>query len=338
VITSEPTATTTEGPMTAVVQQRYGADPLEVLQLDEVPTPTIGDDEVLVAVKAAAVDRGTWHLMTGLPYLLRPMFGLRGPRQPVPGLDLAGTVAAVGRDVVGFSIGDAVFGIGRGSFAPLAAASASKLAHKPAALSFEQAAALPVSGLTALQALRDHASVGVGDRVLILGASGGVGSYAVQIAVALGASVTGVGGPSSLEVIRSLGATEAVDYTTDDLLGLERHDVVIDIAGNRRLRDLRPLLTKEGRLVIVGGEEGGRWLGGIERNLRAALVSPFVSQTLGAFISSENAEDIAALAALTVQGAVTPEIGGVFPLDQAPRAVRALADGDIRGKAVIAVP
>ncbi|MCZ7607371.1 MAG: NAD(P)-dependent alcohol dehydrogenase [Planctomycetota bacterium] len=323
--------------MRAAAQYRYGGP--EVLQLEQRPLPAVGDDEVLVRVRAAGVDRGVWHLMAGLPYLMRVVgFGLRAPKNPVPGMDLAGTVAAVGKNVTRFRVGEEVFGVGKGSFAEYAVAPEAKLAHKPANLSFEQAAALAISGMTALQGLRDVAKLQAGEKVLILGASGGVGSYAVQIAKALGAEVTGVGSTGKLELVKSLGADHVIDYTREDITDSgTRYDVILDIGGNRSLSKLRRALKPRGRLVIVGGENGGRLIGGLERLLRAMLLSPFVSQTLLSFISGERQEDLQTLKEMAEAGNITPMIDRAFPLAEAAEAVRYLEQGRARGKLVISV-
>jgi NADPH:quinone reductase-like Zn-dependent oxidoreductase len=290
-------------------------------------------------VHAASVDRGTWHIMSGLPYPIRLAgFGLRRPRYANPGRSLAGTVAAVGDSVTGVAPGDQVFGIGTGAFAEYAAAPADKLAAKPANLTFEQAAAVPVSGLTALQAVRDHGRVGVGQQVLIIGASCGVGSFAVQIAKAFGASVTGVASTAKLDLVRALGADHVLDYTREDFAdGRRRYDVVLDIGGNARLSRLRRALTPHGRLVIVGGETDGRLLGGSSRQVSAQLLSPFVGQQLGTFIARENAGDLAALRELIEAGTVTPAIDRTYPLAEAGTAIRHLLNGQVRGKAVVSI-
>ncbi len=332
--------TTQQDTMTAVVQEEYGTDPEDVLGVAQVPVPTVGKGEVLVRTRAAAVDRGTWHVMTGIPLVARPAFGIRRPRVRVPGRDIAGTVEAVGTGVTAFAIGDEVYGscgaTSSGSFADFGLARADRLAHKPADLTFEEAAAVPISGLTALQAVR-KAKVEAGQSVAILGASGGVGSYAVQIAKAAGAEVTGVAGTAKADLVRDLGADHVVDYAQRDYAEDGPYDVVVDIAGNRTLGELRRALTPKGRLVIVGGETDGRWLGGIDRQLRAGLLSPFVSQTLGQVISSENAEDLGALRDLIESGQVTPSVGGTYPLTDAATAMRHLIDGDARGKLVLTV-
>ncbi|MGH9280954.1 MAG: NAD(P)-dependent alcohol dehydrogenase [Acidimicrobiales bacterium] len=310
-----------------------------MLRVEETGIPTIKDDEALVRVRAAGVDRGTWHLMAGRPYLMRILgFGLRGPRTAIPGLDVAGTVEAVGSRVTGLRPGDEVFGTANGSFAEYAPARADRLAPKPADLTFEQAAAVPVSASAALQAVRDKAGVQPGEHVLIVGASGGVGTYAVQIAKADGAEVTGVASTGKLDVVRAMGADHVVDYTQEDFAdGSRRYDVIIDIGGNRPVSHLRRALAPEGRLVITGGENGGDWLGGIGRNLRATLLSPFVRQKLGAFVSRLRHDDLLALRDLAESGALVPAIDRTFPLEDAPAAVRHLADGHARGKVVVTI-
>jgi len=325
--------------MKSIVQDRYGPAPEDVLRLAEVDQPTIGAGEVLVRVHAASVDRGTWHVMAGVPYPIRIAgFGVRRPKYANPGRSLAGTVEAVGADVTGCKPGDEVFGMCNGSFAEYARVRADKLAPKPANLSFEQAAAVPISGLTALQAVRDQGRVQAGQHVLIIGASGGVGTFAVQLAKAYGAEVTGVCGPAKVDTVRAIGADHVVDYTREDFAdGRHRYDVILDIGGNRRLRDLRRALSPRGRLVIVGGETDGRWLGGIDRQLRAHLLSPFVGQQLGTFVSSENAEDLTALRELIEAGKITPVVDRTYPLGEAAAAIRYLLDGRACGKLVITI-
>jgi NADPH:quinone reductase-like Zn-dependent oxidoreductase len=325
--------------MKSIVQDRYGADAEDVLRLDEVEQPTIGEDEVLVRVHAASVDRGTWHVMAGLPYPIRVAgFGLLSPKYRNPGRSLAGTVEAIGAAVTAFAPGDEVFGVGDSSFAEFARARPDKLAAKPADLTFEEAAAVPISGLTALQAVRDHGKVEPGQHVLILGAAGGVGSFAVQIAKAFGAVVTGVASTEKLETVRGLGADDVVDYTANDPVdGSRQYDVILDIAGNRRLSDLRRALTPAGRLVIVGGETDGRWIGGTDRQVRAHVWSLFVPQHLGTFISSENATDLEALRELIESGRVRPLIDRSYALGDTAAAIQHLVDGHTRGKVVITV-
>jgi len=322
--------------MQAIVQTEYGS--ADVLHIEEIDRPTIADDEVLVRVHAAGLDRGTWHLMTGLPYLGRLAFGFRAPKNPVPGIDVAGTVVAVGSEVTRFQAGDEVFGIGRGSFAEYAAAREDKLAHKPVSLSFEQAAVVPVSALTAIQGLRDAGRIEAGQKVLIVGASGGVGTYAVQLAKSFGAEVTGVCSTAKVDLVRSIGADHVVDYTREDFTeGVQRYDLILDIGGNRGLSRLRRALTSKGTLVIAGGEEGGKLTGGIDRQVRALALSPFVRQRLTMFISKEHYADIERLAQLIEAGELTPIIDKTYPLHQAPDAMRHLEAGHARGKVVITV-
>ncbi|GGP98293.1 NAD(P)-dependent alcohol dehydrogenase [Streptomyces virginiae] len=321
--------------MKAIVQDRYG--PADVLRLDEVDRPVPGRGEVLVRVHAAAVDQGVWHLVTGLPYALRPVFGLRAPRVRTPGMDLAGRVEAVGPDVTRVRPGDEVFGSCQGSFAEYACAKEDALAPKPAGLGFEEAATVPVSGVTALKALRDVGRVRAGQRVLVLGASGGVGTYAVQLAKAFGAHVTGVCSTAKTDLVRSIGADAVVDYTQEDPVdGSRRYDLVLDIAGNRPLSRLRRALTARGTLVIVGGEGGGRWLGGNERQLGALLLSPFVGQRLRSLaVMEQHHSDLRALTELIEDGSVTPVVDRSYPLAEVPDAISHLRGGQVRGKIAI---
>lgn len=332
-----PEATTVrEATMKAVVQDAYGS--ADVLKLLDIATPQIGDGEVLVRVRAAGVDRGVWHLMTGLPYLLR-LAGpaLRAPKDRVRGSDLAGRVEAVGKDVTRFRPGDEVMGSSDGSFAGLASAQEDRLTPKPANLTFEQAAAVPVSACTALQALRDQGHVQAGQKVLIIGASGGVGTFAVQLAKAFEADVTGVCSTAKVDLVRSLGADHVIDYTHDDFAGEQRYDLILDIAGNRSLSRLRRALTPRGTLVIVGGEGGGRWFGGTDRQVRALAISPFVRHSLRVFVAKVHHEDLQVLTELIEAGKVRPVIDRAYPLDQAPDAIRYLEQGHARGKVVITV-
>lgn len=325
--------------MRAIVQDRYGAVPEDVLRLGQIAKPEPAPGEVLVRVRAAGVDRGTWHLMTGLPYPMRIMgFGLRAPATPVPGWAVAGTVEAIGPDVTGLRPGDAVFGACRGSFAEYVTARPGGLAVKPASLTFEQAAALPGSATTALQAVRDQARVRPGQHVLVIGASGGVGTFAVQLAKAFGAEVTGACSTAKTDLVRAVGADHVLDYTREDpTAGPHRYDVVIDIGGNRPVRQLRRVLAPRGTLVITGGENGGPWLGGMGRNIGAQLLSPFVSQRLTAFVARDRRADLLTLGELAASGAVTPAIERAYPLSQAAAALRHLADGRARGKVVISI-
>lgn len=323
--------------MTAIVQDRYGD--ADVLRLDRIDRPGIGDDEVLIRVCAAGVDRGAWHLMTGLPYPVRLAgYGVRAPKTPVRGRELAGQVEAVGKNVTRFKAGDEVFGVGEGGFAEYATATPAKIAPKPGNLSFVEAAAVPISALTALQAVRDGGQVKPGQKVLVIGASGGVGSYAVQIAKAFGAEVTGVASTAKLDLVRSLGADHVIDYTRSDIIDCgKRFDVILDIAGNRTLGHLRRALTPHGTLVIVGGETGGRWLGGYDRGFRALMLSPFVGQQLRMLTNSENAEDLLVLSELIESGSVKPAVDRTYPLSETPAAIQSMVEGRARGKIVITV-
>ena len=321
--------------MRAVVQDAYGST--EVLRVSRVEVPVIADDEVLIRVHAAGVDRGTWHLMTGRPYLMRVIgFGFRRPKNRVPGLDVAGTVEAIGAKVTRFAVGDQVFGISRGSFAELAAAKESKLALKPAGISYEVAAALPVSSTTAHQALHLAGRLQPGQKLLVNGASGGVGSYAVQLGKAHGAEVTGVASTAKLDLVRSLGADHVVDYTQSGDLP-DRYDLIVDIGGNTPLRRLRRALTPSGTIVFVGGESGGNVTGGLGRAMRAALRSPFVRQRFVMFASKERYDEFEQVAELVVAGSVTPAIERTYPLDGVAEALQHLEDGNARGKLVIRV-
>ena len=301
--------------------------------------PEMADGEVLVRVRAAGVDRGVWHLMTGLPYPVRLAgYGLRAPKTKVPGADVAGIVHAVRKNVTRFQPGDEVFGIGSGALAEYAKAREDKLAPKPANLTFEQAAAVAISGLTALQGLRDKGQVGPGQQVLIIGASGGVGTFAVQLAKAFGAEVTGVCSTTKVDMVRSIGADHVIDYTRDDFAdGQQRYDVILDIGGNSSLSRLRRGLTPKGTLVITGGETDGRWLGGTDRQIRALMLSPFVGQKLGTFISSQNLQNLIVLKELIEAGEVTPAIDRTFPLSESAQAIRYATEGHARGKVVITV-
>ena len=326
----------TERMMQAIVQDSYGsADELRSAQIER---PEIADNEVLVRVHAAGLDRGTWHLMTGTPYLMRIMgFGFRGPKNRVPGIDVAGTVAAVGSAVTRFGVGDEVFGMSRGSFAEYAAAREDKLAHKPANASFEQAAVVGISGGTALQAL-ESGHVQAGQRVLIIGASGGVGSFAVQLAKAAGAVVTGVSSTAKLDLVTGLGADHVIDYTREDFAdGVHHYDLIIDIAGNSPLSRLRRALTPTGTAVIVGGESKGNITGGIDRQLRALILTPFIGQRLTGLASKERASDSEVLADHITAGTVTPSLDRTYPLDQVPAAMRHLEAGKVNGKIAITI-
>jgi NADPH:quinone reductase-like Zn-dependent oxidoreductase len=323
--------------MKAIVRYRYG--PPDVLELGDIEKPEVADEEVLVRVHAAGVDRGVWHIMTGLAYPIRLAgFGLRAPKNPVIGMDLAGVVEAVGKDVSRFRPGDEVFGIGKGSYAEYAPALEAKLAPKPSNLTFEQAAVLAISGSTALQAVRDHGKVRQGQKVLVIGSSGGVGTYAVQIAKAFGAHVTGVCSTAKAEMVRSIGADRVIDYTREDFAQSERrYDLILDVGGNSSLARLRRVLAPEGTLIIVGGEGGGRWLGGTDRQLRATILSRFVDQKLGTFVARQNRKDLILLKKLVESGKLTPVIDRTYPLAEAPEAIRYLEEGHARGKVVLTV-
>src|SRR5438477_8959348 len=327
---ARPTSTARQATMQASVRRQYGsADLVQVAQIDR---PIVKDGEVLVRVRAAGVDRGVWHLMAGKPYLMRIAgFGLRAPKNPVLGREVAGTVESVGAGVTRFKPGDEVFGIGEGSFAEYVVAKEDRLAPKPQNLSFEQAAPIGVSGLTALQAVRDHAQVKAGQDVLVIGASGGVGTFAVQIAKAYGATVTGVCSTSKVETVKSIGADRVIDYTREEITG--RYDVIIDTGGNTPLARLRSLLKPDGTLVIVGGEGGGDWFG-IDRQL-TAMLSRSKGQKLRSFICKENHEDMLVLKELIEAGNLTPVVLTTFPLARVPEAIRYLEDGRAHGPLVI---
>jgi NADPH:quinone reductase-like Zn-dependent oxidoreductase len=327
------TATTTT--MRAVVQDRYGSS--EVLRLAQVPRPGIADHEVLVRVHAAGLDRGTEHLMTGKPYVMRLGFGIRRPKNPVSGRDVAGTVVAVGSAVSRFAAGDEVYGIAPGSFAEYVAAREDKLAGKPVNLSFAQAAVVPVSAGTALQALLDVGRLEAGQTVLVLGASGGVGSYAVQLAKAFGAEVTGTCSTAKLDLVASLGADHVLDHTRDDFAdGTRRYDLILDIGGNPSVRRLRRALEPGGTAVFVGGENAGS-LTGMGRQLRGALVSLLVRQRLALFLAKERATDLGRLTKLIEAGKIMPSMDRSYPLDEAPEAMRLLEKGRVRGKVAITI-
>ncbi|WP_237687471.1 NAD(P)-dependent alcohol dehydrogenase [Arthrobacter jiangjiafuii] len=323
--------------MAAVVQRGYGTS--EVLHLARIPRPEISAREVLVRVHAAGLAKGAWHIMTGKPYLLRAVFGLRSPRQNVLGNNLAGTVVAVGGDVTRFQVGDEVYGIGRGTFAEYSAAPEDKLAPKPKSLTFEQAAVAPVSGLTALQAVSDIGRVTAGQKALVLGAAGGVGSFAVQIAKAAGAEVTGACRGSKAGFVRSLGADHILDYTRDDFAaGPQRYDVIISIAGNPALRRLRRALTPRGTAVLVGGEEGGVLTGGmIETQIGGRILSLFTGQRLIGALCKERAADLERLTALIDAGQVMPLVDGSFALADVAAAMQRLESGTVQGSVMLTV-
>jgi NADPH:quinone reductase-like Zn-dependent oxidoreductase len=324
--------------MRAIVQDTYG--PADVLELREIERPDVGENDVLVRVRAAGSGPDVWHIMTGQPYMARAALGFRRPKVRVRGWDVAGTVEAVGVSVTDFRPGDEVMGVAEGgSFAEYAVTSPDKLVPKPANLSFEQAAALPISGVTALQALRDKAHVQPGQTVLVIGAGGGVGTLAVQVAKAFGAHASGVASSSKLDLVRSIGADDVIDYTREDFTdGSMKWDVIVDTAGRRPLRQLRRALTPKGTLVVVGGDGGGRWTGGFFRGmLRGPLVSPFVGQKLMGLNSKVSREDLQGVAELAGAGKLTPVIGHTYALSETPEAIRELEAGHAAGKLVIAV-
>jgi NADPH:quinone reductase-like Zn-dependent oxidoreductase len=321
----------------AILQERYG--PPDVLELRDVELPPVGDDDVLVRVHAAGLDQGVWHLTAGLPYLVRIMgYGLRAPKAKIPGQDVAGRIEAIGGNVTGFQPGEEVFGTCAGAFAEYALARPDRLAPRPANHALEHAAALPVSGYTALQGVRDQGKVRAGQHVLVIGAGGGVGSFAVQIAKVFDAEVTGVCSTSKADLVRSLGADHVIDYTREDFGdGPTRYDLTLDTAGNRSLPHLRRALTREGTLVIIGGEGGGRWLGGFDRQLRSMAVSPFVRQRLRVFVAKDREEDLRRLKELVEEGKVAPAVDRTFPLSEVQEAIRYLREGRASGKVVITV-
>jgi NADPH:quinone reductase-like Zn-dependent oxidoreductase len=337
---SAPTTAADVGAMSAILQAAYGGP--EVLRLGLAPRPTPGPGEVRVRVAAAAIDRGTWHLMTGRPYAMRVMgFGFWRPKARIAGLDLAGTIDAIGPGVTAFAVGDVVCGIGRGSFAEWSIARVEKLARVPEGLDFTSAAALPVSGITAIEVV-DAARIEPGQRVLVLGASGGVGTYLVQLAKAAGAHVTGVASRAKLDLVRALGADAALDYATEDPLvgagrGDARWDVILDVGGNRPIAALRAALTPTGCLVFVGNEQGGDVGGGLGRPLAAMVLAPFVRQRFVMAMSRERSADLARLVALVEAGRVRPVVDRVVALAEVPDALRALEAGEVRGKLAVRV-
>ncbi|MEU7605455.1 NAD(P)-dependent alcohol dehydrogenase [Streptomyces sp. NPDC040724] len=324
--------------MKAIVQDRYGSP--DVLELREVERPVPGDHQVLVRVRAAAVNARDWHLMRGDPYLARLVLGLGGPKVKVRGTDFAGVVEAVGKDVTGLRPGDEVFGEAEGAFAEYVCAPAEAVAAMPDGLTYEQAAALPLAGNTALMGLRDLGRVRPGQRVLVNGASGGVGTFAVQIAKAFGAEVTGVCGPRNVDLVRSLGADHVVDYSREDFTRCgPRHDLVLDLVGNRSLADCRRALTPAGTLVLSGGgvSDGGSLVGPMALLVKGQALSLFVSQRLLVLTATPRRENLEALRDLVEPGEVTPVIDRTYPLREAPEAIRYLEVEHARAKVVITV-
>lgn len=322
--------------MKAIIHERYGA-PEEVLRVAEVDEPRPGPGEVVVAVRASAVAGDDWHLMRGEPYVARIATGLRRPRSRIPGRELAGRVETVGEGVTRLTVGDEVFGWSAGAFAERAAVAADSLVAIPEGISYAQAAVTPISGFTALQALRDVGRVGPGDTVLVIGASGGVGTFAVQIARVLGARVTGVAGSAGVSLVAELGADRVIDYGTEDpLTGDERYDTIVDLVGNRPLRALRRALTPDGTLVLVGGT-GGRWLKGTQRFLVGLVLSPFVRARMRPLVHADRRADLEALAEMISAGVLRPVVSAGYPLDEAGRAVGHFAAGHARGKVAIMI-
>jgi len=323
--------------MKAIVQSVYGA--AEVLEFIDIDKPLFGDNDVLVRVHAAGLHIGDWHVMTGLPYMLRVVgFGLRAPNVRVRGIDVAGTVESVGKNVTEFRAGDDVFGTCKGAFAGYACAPESNLALKPANLTFDQAAAVPTSAFAALQALRNRGEIRSGQKVLIVGATGGVGIFAVQIAKSFGAEVTGVCSTTKMDRVRSLGADHVVDYTQEDFAKSDRrYDLILDTGGNRSLSDLRRVLSPSGTLVLVGGEGGNRVLGSTGKWIHALLLSPFVGQNLRPLSTIPNKKDLLFVKELIETGKLTPVIDRTFALSEVPDAFRYLEKGHGRGKVVVTV-
>jgi NADPH:quinone reductase-like Zn-dependent oxidoreductase len=326
--------------MKAIVHDRYGS--ADVLAPRKIDKPDVGDDDVLIRVRAASVNPADWHLMRGEPYIARLSFGLRRPRDKVPGGDVAGTVEAVGENVRTLHPGDEVFGSpfgdGLGAFAEWASISAARVAPKPANLTFDRAAAVPLAAMTALQGLRDHGRIERGHRVLIIGASGGVGTFGVQIAKHLGAEVTGVCSTRNVDMVRSLGADHVIDYTGEDFgQGEPRYDLIFQLAGTRSPSDCRRALTREGTLVLSSGESKGRWIGPLARPVQALLLSPFASQRMVTFTMKPATEDLWFLKELIEAGAVAPVIDRTYSLGEVPDAIRYLEEGRARGKIVITV-
>ena len=321
--------------MKAIVQARYGSP--DVLQLKDVGKPVLRDDEVLVRVRAAAVNIGDWHLLRGVPYAMRGVTGPRKPRREIPGLDIAGQIESVGSNVSQLQARDEVFGWCKGAFAEYASAAENTLLPKPANLTFEQAAGVGDSAFTALAAVRDQGKVQPGHTVLINGASGGVGTFAVQIAKSFGAKVTGVCSTRNVEMVRSLGADQVIDYTNEDFTQTEQaYDVMLDLVGTRSLSDCRRALTPQGTYVVVGVRDMGRWIG-LSRQTKALLLSPFVRQRMRVFVVRHNPEDLAVLKDLAEAGKITPVIDRRYSLSDVREALRYQGEGHARGKVIIAI-
>jgi NADPH:quinone reductase-like Zn-dependent oxidoreductase len=323
--------------MKAIVHHEYGSP--DVLELEEIDRPVVKDDEVLVRVRASSANPADWHFMRGVPYVMRPQSGLRKPKNGILGRDIAGEVEAVGKDVTGFRPGDEVFAnVGSGGFAEYASVPEDFLVQKPVNLTFEQAATVPLAALTAVQGLRDAGHLQPEQKVLIIGASGGVGTFAVQIAKSLGADVTGVCSTRNVELVRSLGADHVIDYTQGDFTQSgQKYDLIFQLAGTSSPSDLRRSLTSEGTLVLSSGDSDGRWIGPVDRLVKAVVLSPFVSQKLGSFLAKANKDDLQFLKELIEAGDVTPVIDRAYSLSETPEAIRYLEEGHARGKVVITV-
>jgi NADPH:quinone reductase-like Zn-dependent oxidoreductase len=323
--------------MKAIRYYAYGSP--DVLELQDIDMPLVSDDGVLVRVKAASVNPLDWHFMRGLPYIVRAQAGLRRPKDSGLGADMAGDVEAVGKNVTRFQPGDEVFGGGGGTFAEYVSIRQDGVVlEKPASLTFEQAASVPVAAFTALQALRDKGQIQPGHKVLVNGAAGGVGTFAVQIAKAFGAEVTGVCSTRNVEMVRSIRADQVVDYTQEDFTRTrQRYDVLVDVAGNRTLSECRRVLAPKGVLVGVGGPDKGRWVGPLTGPVKMVLVSPFVSQTMVPLLAHQSRDDLAVLRELLEAGKVTPVIDRTYPLSEVPEAIGYLEEGHASGKVVITV-
>ena len=326
--------------MKAIVQDTYG--PPDVLALRDIDVPAVEDDAVVVRVRASSANPADWHFMRGEPYLMRLQAGLRKPKNAILGCDVAGVVEAIGDGVTRFAPGEEVFGCtfmrGFGAFAEQVRVAEDLLAVKPARLSFEEAAGVPIAGLTALQGVRDHGRVEAGQKVLIVGASGGVGSFAVQIAKSLGAEVTGVCRTRNADMVRSLGADQVVDYTREDFAdGDRRYDLIFQLAGTKSPSECRGALAREGTLLLSSGESSGRWFGPLGRVVKATLLSPFVRQTLTSFTVKPKGEDLEALRELIDAGTIRPVIDRTYPLSEVPDAIRYVEQGHTRGKVLITV-
>jgi NADPH:quinone reductase-like Zn-dependent oxidoreductase len=324
----------------AIVRDSYGSP--DVLELTDIDKPEPADDEVLLRVHAASINPADWHFLRGIPYIARMQFGLRKPKDSILGCDVAGHIEAVGNNVTMLQPGEEVFGSpfmhGLGAFAEWVCISEDLLAPKPATLSFEQAAAVPVAASTALQALRDHGQIEPGHKVLIIGASGGVGTFAVQIAKSFNAEVSGVCSTSNVEMVRSLGADHVIDYTVEDFTRSGRkYDLIFQLAGTLSPSECRSALTPKGTLVLSSGESEGRWIGPVERVIKALVLSPFVSQKMASFTVKPNKEDLQLLKQFIEDGTLTPVIDRTYPLAQLPEAIRYLEEGHAQGKVLITV-